>query len=70
MTSQEFIQAADAKLHGIEERLLGLQPGFLESCETELQDLISLLSGQSSLTTSDRTALLEFRNGIRRLGER
>ena len=71
MTLQEHCQAGEAKLDQVSTALLDPRPEILETCETQLQEVIELLesaaSGSSAGAPANREHLLRLRHRIRLL---
>jgi hypothetical protein len=71
MTLKERCQAGEAKLEQISNALLDPRPEILDHCETELREVVGMLSESvdpsARPAVSDRSALLKLRNRTRLL---
>jgi hypothetical protein len=72
MTIQERCQAGEAKLEQVSNALLDPRPEILNVCETNLQEVITLLAGEppdsiGRPVVSDRKELLRLRHRVRML---
>jgi len=78
MTLKERCQAGEAKLEQVSNALLDPRPEILDHCESELQEVITLLEGEPADSSarpavsgrpaaSDRAELLRLRHRIRLL---
>lgn len=68
MTLKERCQAGEAKLEQVSTALLDPRPEILESCESQLLEVIGLLENEvPTARATDRTDLLRLRRRIRLL---
>jgi len=72
MTLKERCQAGETKLEQISNALLDPRPEILDHCETELQEVIAMLSesvdSPARAVSFDRGQLLRLRHRVRLLG--
>jgi hypothetical protein len=67
MTLKERCQAGEAKLEQISAGLLDPRPEILDLCETELQEVVTLLESELTDASSDRA---QHRTDLQRLRQR